>query len=322
MNRRGARRVALAVALAAGTACSGFPAHPGATASHRRPAGPSPAPRNPAVSGLGSLVFVSDRSGREQIYSMSADGHDVRRLTDDTSIDSWPVWSPDGSWIAFASTRDGASDVFVMSADGGAVSRLTSSPGDDYHPTWSPDGRRIAFESTRDGNAEIYAMNADGSHEVRLTRDPALDGSPAWSPDGGLIAFESYRDGDYEIYTMRPDGSNERRLTDAPGEDGSPAWSPDRSEIAFSSARDGQPRLYVMHPDGSDQVPISPPAAGDAGGGTGVYMDAGPAWSRDGAWIAFETTRPGTLEIWAMRPDGTAVVPITTVANNGSPSWE
>jgi Tol biopolymer transport system component len=309
--------------LVAGTSCSAPELGPASRRSPQRAhrAALSPALQNLSTVALGSLVFVSDRSGREQIYTMRADGDGVRRLTEDSSIDSWPVWSPDHARIAFASTRDGASDIFAMSANGGGVSRLTSSPGDDYHAAWSPDGSQISFESTRDGNAEIYAMDADGSHQVRLTHDPALDGSPAWSPDGRSIAFESHRDRNYEVYTMRPDGSGVHRLTDAPGEDGSPAWAPDGSEIAFSSARDGEPRLFVMRPDGANQVAISPPAMTGDGGGTGIFMDAGPAWSPDGAWIAFETTRPGALEIWTMRPDGTAVVPITTMGNNGTPSW-
>ena len=144
-----------------------------------------------------------------------------------------------------------------------------------------------------------------------------------WSPDGSRIAFESARGADEDIYSMRPDGSGVRRLTTAPGEDTDPAWAPDGSSIVFSSARLGEPRLFMMRADGRDQIDISPPASsGDTGGGTGVWMDGTPAWSPDGVWIAFATTRSGSLQIWAMHPDGGAgPLALTAAGNNGAPSW-
>jgi Tol biopolymer transport system component len=314
-------RSILAAILVAAAACSS-PTH---TAHRTRTPGRTPngsaALRHLSTSPLDSIVFASDRVGFLQIYSMRADGGRETRLTDDDAIDSWPVWSLDRTRIAFASTRFGRSDVFVMAAGGGTPVRLTTNTADDYHPTWSPDGSRIAFESLRDDNAEIYVMNADGTDQTRLTTNAGLDGSPAWSPDGRLIAFESEVAGNEDIYTMHPDGSHLRRLTSAPKEDTDPAWSPDGRKIAFTSSRFGPPRLFVMNADGTGQVAISPPAGRLAGGGTGIWMDANPAWSPDGAWLAFATTRPGTLQIWAMHPDGGSLQALTRFGNNGAPSW-
>ena len=84
---------------------------------------------------------------------------------------------------------------------------------------------------------------------------------------------------------MRPDGSDLRRLTTAP-----PARTPirpGRRTAARSRSRapgSGPPRLFVMQADGSGQREISPLGdQADSGGGTGVFMDANPAWSPDGA---------------------------------------
>ncbi|HXJ67091.1 MAG TPA: hypothetical protein VNN79_25335 [Actinomycetota bacterium] len=316
--------LALGFVLVAAAACTGQapPVRSGGPTSAARvsPAGSpmDPELRRLAREPLDSIVFASDRAGRLQIYSMRADGGSEVRLTEDAAIDSWPVWSLDKRRIAFSSTKFGKSDVFVMPAAGGPPVRLTTNTADDYHAAWSPDGTELAFESLRDADGEIYVMRTDGSGQTRLTHNPGLDGSPAWSPDGTRIAFESERHGNEDIYTMRPDGSDVRRLTTTMGEDTDPAWSPDGSEIAFTSSRQGPPRLFVMRPDGSGQHEISPAMQA---GGLDVFMDANPAWSPDGGWIAFATTRPGTLQIWAMRPDGTDPQVLTEFGNNGAPSW-
>jgi len=133
---------------------------------------------------------------------MNANGSSVTNLTNNTSTERYPTWSPDGGRIAFASDRDGNWDIYVMNADGSSVTNLTNNTSTERYPTWSPDGSRIAFSSDRDGNDEVYVMNANGTGVVRLTNHGATDYQPAWSPDGTKIVFTSHRDGNHEIYVM------------------------------------------------------------------------------------------------------------------------
>ncbi|MGH7475318.1 MAG: hypothetical protein ACRELD_03445 [Longimicrobiales bacterium] len=72
------------------------------------------------------IAFDSTRDGNWEIYTMAADGSDVRRLTTDAADDTRARWSPDGRRIAFQSWRHGGGmEVFVMNADGTDVRRLT-----------------------------------------------------------------------------------------------------------------------------------------------------------------------------------------------------
>jgi len=132
----------------------------------------------PPQSGDGGdqIAFSSDRGGGEEIYLVSADGSDLRQLTNGGG--AYPAWSPDGMQIAFGSNRDGNFKIDVMDLDGGEPVRLTDDPGMDLSSDWSPDDAQIAFESDRDGHSEIYVMNADGSGLQQLTDIDA----DAWNP--------------------------------------------------------------------------------------------------------------------------------------------
>ena len=117
-----------------------------------------------------------------QTYVVDVETGTLTRISSDTGLPPWPVWSPDGKRIAFTSNRDGNDEIYVMSPDGSNVKRLTNNAADDQWPAWSPDGKKLTFQSYRDGNWEIYVMNADGSRQTNISKNPAADWEPAWSP--------------------------------------------------------------------------------------------------------------------------------------------
>ena len=253
------------------------------------------------VDAQAQIAFASNRHGPcYQIYTMSVNGWNVRRLTNNSCPDDrHPSWSPDGEHIVFSSWRDGNDEIYVMDADdGGNLQNLTNNPADDEYPSWSPDGERIAFVSDRDGGVtyEIYVMDADGGNQQRLTNNPADDEDPSWSPDGERIAFVSNRDGGVtsdEIYVMdADDGDNLQNLTNNPADDEDPSWSPDGERIAFVSDRDGGVtyEIYVMDADG--QIPQK------------LTQGIKPSWSPDGERIAFVSREKLTSDIFVIDTDG------------------
>ena len=242
------------------------------------------------------------------------------RLTNNSAIESRPVWSPDGRKIAFASNRDGMNEIYVMDADGSNAKRLTNNLTEDVNPMWSPDGQKILFDTERDGNTEIYVMDAEGGNQTRLTRNNAFDGTATWSPDGNLIAFASNRDTgppynpyNLDIYVMNADGSNIRRIVDDPEYDVSPQWSPDGRKIVFVTGRNGNFDVYEMNADGTDQRNLT--ADNDKG-------DGSPVWSHDGNNIAFSRRIDGKKQIFIMDAHGGNLKRVTNnAADSELPYW-
>jgi TolB protein len=123
-------------------------------------------------------------------------------------------------------------------------------------------------------------------------------------------------------YLARADGGALQRLTDNRAEDRFPVWSPDGSRIAFVSDRGGDEDVWVMRADGSGARVLTRDRA--AGGRPGP-ADGAPAWSPDGARIAFTSDRGGGApEIHVMRADGGARRRLTRTAptvTDTTPAW-
>jgi Tol biopolymer transport system component len=84
------------------------------------------------------------------------------------SVKTDPMYSPDGLKIVFISTHDGDPEIFVMNANGTGLRKLTDNTAVDAAPSWSPDGSKIVFTSDRSGSFELYSMNSDGSHQQMI----------------------------------------------------------------------------------------------------------------------------------------------------------
>jgi Tol biopolymer transport system component len=248
----------------------------------------------------GRIAFIQP-SPLGDIFTMSADGSDVRQLTDVQGDNFWPAWSANGRRIAFTSTRDGNYEIYTMDADGQNQTRLTTNPANDWTPTWSPDGGKIVFASDRGGRLDLWTMNADGTGDTNLTAGLIGGASdPAWSPDGRRIAFVGATDaGGAALAVMNTDGSGRTDLITYPPSSRSnfhaferPSWSPDGRRISFGLIEGGGAVIFfesqLVNADGSGLTFI--------GNGTSNQT---PAWSPDGRLIVFR----GIDGLYTVRPE-------------------
>lgn len=262
---------------------------------------------------LTKIAFVSDRSGKKEIYLMDYDGHQLTQVTDHQSITLSPAWSPDGKQLLFTSYKKGNPDVYLRELFYGRESRISHYSGLNIAPEWSPDGKKIVLTLSEDrGNADIYIINLKGEKISRLTSEWANDVSPTWSPDGGEIAFVSNRSGTPQIYTMEVASKKVKRLTFEGNYNTSPAWSPRGDRIAFAGRREGSFAILTVNRDGSDLRQLTP---------DGVNCED-PSWAPNGRYLAFSSSRSGRKKIYIMLADGSGQKAVTTgTGNDTNPSW-
>ena len=271
--------------------------------------------KNNAVNSMlptnGKIVFVSNRDGNREIYTMDADGTNQTNVSNDPADDYEPSFSPDGSQIVFTSTRDGNDAIYVMNVDGTNPTRKTTNSLGDSNPSFSPDGSKILFISLRDGNAEIYLMNADGTNPTRKTTSSESEFTTSFSPDGNKILFARLLNGNAEIYLMNADGTNNQNLSNNAAHDSYPLFSPDGSQIVFVSNRDVFDQIYLMNADGTNQTNLI----------NDTEWEGFQAVSPDGSKIAFQTTRDTSTEIYIMNSNGSNPTRLTFEASNLQPSF-
>jgi Tol biopolymer transport system component len=307
-------RIALLVLLAVG--CGGNAARPAVSDAH--------------LSGE-RIIFMSDRDGDFEVFSMDPDGSRLQRHTSNSAYDGEATWSPDGSQIIFSSGYlegehqtikeiiDGV-DVFIDkevvgdrelrvsntdSMDSTAVT--DNSAATDTGADWSPDGSLVAFHSDPDegGVSEIYSMKPDGTEATKLTSLGGMNRDPSWSPDGENIVFAHFAS-DWMLYAITADGT-ESTMLDKAGSGWQPAWSTAGDQIAFASQRDGYWNIYVAQVDGKDPVRLT--------NNEGDNLE--PEWSPAGDRITFGSNRNGVFEVFIMDSDGGNIF---TTGQSGFPS--
>ena len=128
----------------------------------------------------GKTIIFFRRDG--EVYRVSADGHDLRRLT---------VGAHHVEFRLSPNDRHGSSD----------------------SPHVSPDGRRIAYISEQGGVANVHVMGIDGTHQQRLTNRSSPCGRVRWSPDGRQIAFVSFEGKYPQLFVIPAEGGRPRQLT-------------------------------------------------------------------------------------------------------------
>ncbi len=143
------------------------------------------------------VAFITNISGRNNLWTIPADGGWPTQLTVSDQRQAHPTWSADGKWIALMSDYDGDEqwDIFLVSPQDGTVFNLTNTREiSETSPTWSPDGKRLAYEykPKTSSSTEIHVMDVLTRHVEKVTENtaPGLSNyGPIWSRDGKRVLY-------------------------------------------------------------------------------------------------------------------------------------
>ncbi len=162
------------------------------------------------------VVFVSDRSGSENLYAVRPDGQDLRWLTTGKGQTfRSPAWTPDGQYIIAASY----SDLYLYPADGGAGTKLNADPPERgaaprggivgrgfLGPAFAPQGRYLYYSTKRRvlrpeslGNLtefvwKIGRYDFETGEQTDIALAPGGAMRPLLSPDGKWLVYATRRD--------------------------------------------------------------------------------------------------------------------------------
>jgi dipeptidyl aminopeptidase/acylaminoacyl peptidase len=144
-----------------------------------------------------SVAFVSNISGRNNLWMVPAEGGWPTQLTVSDQRQTSPAWSPDGKWIAYISDYDGDEqwDIFFVSPQTGQVLNITNTREiSEEDPTWSPNGRYLAY-IVKPKTSSVFEINIfdtlmrDTKHLTAGTPKDKMNFNPAWSSDSKRIAY-------------------------------------------------------------------------------------------------------------------------------------
>ena len=264
------------------------------------------------------LLYVSNRSGKAQLYVHTIATRAEVALTNDDRAPSAPVWSADGRQVAFLA---------LVAATPLVIGQPLTPPAG---ATWAAPPKvtdRITFRY--DGLGELprafmhaFVVPAGGGAVRQVTRGDFdhggtnyAPGSLAWTPDSRELVLPARRDTnpelhqrETELYAVAVADGALRRLTRRYGPDASPVVSPDGQWIAFTGFDDTgasftNTELYIMRRDGSGRRSLTAKADRN--------VDS-PVWAADGQSLYVRSDLEGNTRVLRVTLDGT----ITEVARD------
>jgi Tol biopolymer transport system component len=253
-----------------------------------------------AVSRDGRLVAyaVSMPKRQSELRVMSIDDASASFRVLARNSDAYVIpqeWSTDGTQIAVQISRaDSTTQIGLISTKDGSIRGLkTLGWRGSSTVALSPDGKWLAYDAPgHESTAErdVFVLAADGSREVAVARGPSRETVAGWAPDGRSLLYLSDQKGPMALWSQ-------------PLVNGQPAGAPRMVAPNFRGTplritASGELVYYVVAQDQSLQV-----AAVDFQSGkrlTGPTFPAldrwganrQPRWSRDGASLAYVSSRP------------------------------
>ena len=152
------------------------------------------------------LAYCASRDGSYDIYTISEDGSNEKRLTTSEGLNDGPEYTPDGKYIWFNSVRSGLMQIWRMDSDGSNQQQMTDDDMNNWFAHIAPDNKKAVFisynpQEVRAGdhppnkNIRISMLDLENG-EIQILFD-AFGGQGtinvnSWHPNSIEFAFVTY----------------------------------------------------------------------------------------------------------------------------------
>ena len=240
------------------------------------------------------IIFISEKDGNPEIYSMEKNGSDPQRLTNSSRSENNPKLSFNGKYLSFLVEKNSIKELYMLEMEENGKQIQISEKGLDVEDFfWSPNSQGITYkakDSSEIHDIYLYDLVKDSTNKV--TNNSSIEKLGNWSPDGEWIVYSVIK-GDEDkvgIFKKNPSGVDEVRLTEN-FEDHNPLWSPDGKRIAFLSTRGSDDiDIYTLDIENNEERNITASQGND--------FDF--SWDPDGKRIVFVSEREDNPEIFVI----------------------
>jgi dipeptidyl aminopeptidase/acylaminoacyl peptidase len=250
----------------------------------------------------GSASAATAEPPRTQVYVLSMNGGEAKRITNLKNGVSLFRWSPDGTRFV-AVSRIGPGDSKGDSRDRSDVRHYKNTSYKFNDTGWFDDRR-----------THLWVVDAKSGESKQITEgNDWNDSDPQWSPDGTRVAFVSNRTGkEYEanrntdVWVISAEGGKLTRISDHDEADNQPRWSPDGKWIAFTGE---------IHDRDHPKIFLAPSTGGAPSALAANGLDLIPGrleWSNDGQSLYFETGVKGELHVFRVDVPTKTVTQVTS----------
>ena len=193
------------------------------------------------------------------------------------------------------------SNLEILDVATGSATIVHQYRGSFQAPNWTHDGKALIY--AQEGRLYRFDLSSRSAQAINTGFATRNNNDHVLSFDGRMLGISHHAvedSGASIVYTVPTTGGTPKRVT-ARGPSYLHGWSPDGRWLVYVGQRNDDFDVYKIPVTGGDEIRLT----------TAPGLDDGPEYMRDGSYIYFNSARSGRMQIWRMRPDGSAQQQIT-----------
>ena len=259
--------------------------------------------------------FVAAMFSNNELWKAPLNGGEPELVRNLQGIDDFVFWNDERRILALRFPTPSDAELAVVDLATGE-SRRVFSVGNESTPAVSKDGRIMALPLIERGY-DIIEVPLDGSPPRDVIATPRDEVAASWSPDGSRFTYITNRSGMDQVWLRNRNQGLEQLIAGPKEFPGVPslqfldsAISPDGTRVAYRRESGREFSVWISSLSGDTPVRLwNDPA----------QEQRGPAWSPDGAWIAFYSVRDGHNSISKARVGGSTAPELITYTSEPQP---